>query len=275
MSLIVHPSSAILIRSLEKELPQAILLGGDKGVGLTTIARDIASRHTKHPIIILPEKDEKVDLEKGSIGIELIRRLYDQTRSKQAGVSVYVFDYADRMTRQAQNAFLKLLEEPNESTHFILVAHQPDILLPTIRSRTQLIPIHRATAEQSGAFLDTLKVQDTTKRAQLLFMASGRPAELYRLAHDEAYFAERARIIRDARTLLQGSPYERLLVAHAYRDDRPNSLLLIDDTIAIARRTLSQNYQQSIVEYLERLLIAQAKIEGNGNIRLVLASLMV
>lgn len=275
MTLIVHPSSAILIQALEKELPQAVLLGGDKGVGLGTIARHIAQHHTKHPVVVLPEKDDKVDIEKGTIGIELIRRLYDQTRTKQPGSSVYIFDYADRMTRQAQNAFLKLLEEPNESTHFILVAHQPDMLLPTIRSRTQLASIHRVTTTQSEQYLDALQVNDQTKRTQLLFMANGRPAELYRLMHEEAYFTERARIIRDARTLLQGSPYERLLVAHDYRDNRPNSLLLLEDTIVIARRTLSQSYQKGVVDYLERLLDAYAKIEANGNIRLVLGSLMV
>jgi DNA polymerase-3 subunit delta' len=275
MSLVVHPSSALLINALEKDLPQALLLGGDTGVGLSTIALQIAETHTKHPIVILPEKDDKVDLEKGSIGIELIRRLYGQTRAKQASLQIYIFDYADRMTRQAQNAFLKLLEEPNESTRFILVAHQPDMLLPTVRSRAQLLTVHRATSAQSQEFLDALQVQDRTKRAQLLFMADGRPAELFRLAHDDAYFNERARIIRDARTLLQGAPYERLMIAHAYRDNRSNSLLLLEDTIAIARRTLSQNYQQSIVEYLERLMSAYAKVESNGNIRLALAALMV
>lgn len=275
MQLVVHPASAIMINSVKKNLPQGLLLSGDEGVGISAIARDIAAAYTAHPIVVLPEKDEKIDLEKGTISVDIIRRLYDQTRSKQLKAQVFIIDYADRMSRQAQNAFLKLLEEPNASIHFILAAHKSDTLLPTIRSRTQQLHIHRATSEQSGTYLDTLGVTDATKRAQLLFMANGRPAELYRLVHDDEYFSRRATVIRDARTLLQGSPYERLLIANAYKDNRPNSLTLLDDTIAIARRTLSQKPQPELISYLDRLLGAYAKIEGNGNIRLVLASLMI
>ncbi len=64
---------------------------------------------------------------------------------------------ADRMMEQAQNAFLKTLEEPYPGTLLILLATSPRHLLPTIRSRCQLISLRRnrrdyATLVDRGLF---------------------------------------------------------------------------------------------------------------------------
>lgn len=59
--------------------------------------------------------------------------------SQDNGWRVVFIDNADRMNRAAQNALLKVLEEPPPRTLLILVAHQAGTLLPTIRSRVQQI----------------------------------------------------------------------------------------------------------------------------------------
>ncbi|MCY1366284.1 DNA polymerase III, delta' subunit [compost metagenome] len=223
----------------------------------------------------MPEKDDKIDLEKGSITVDSIRRLYAQARTKQAGERIIVIDYAERMSHQAQNAFLKLLEEPAEGTSFILASHEPSRLLPTIRSRVQSVELRRIAVEQSNAYLDTLGISDATKRSQLLFMANGLPAELTRLHQNEDYFIHRVAIMRDARTFLQGSAYDKLLVAHAYRDDRPKALLMIKDCIKIIEHSLKTQSQAKLVRQLERLIGAYDSIESNGNIRLQLLTLVV
>ena len=48
---------------------------------------------------------------------------------------------ADRMSTQAQNAFLKTLEEPVSKIIIILVTQNPEALLPTIRSRCQMVSL--------------------------------------------------------------------------------------------------------------------------------------
>lgn len=53
----------------------------------------------------------------------------------EGGRRVVIVDAADEMNTQAANALLKMLEEPPRLTTFLLVAHQPAALLPTIRSR--------------------------------------------------------------------------------------------------------------------------------------------
>ena len=53
----------------------------------------------------------------------------------EAERKVYLIEDADRMNLQAQNAALKLLEEPPKGVHFLLCVTNPQLLLPTVRSR--------------------------------------------------------------------------------------------------------------------------------------------
>lgn len=275
MSLVLHPTSDALLAKVTAHLPHALLLSADEGVGLGTIACEVAHAHSAHAIVILPEKDDKIDLEKGSITVDSIRRLYSEARTKQAGERVIVIDYAERMSHQAQNAFLKLLEEPAKGTSFILASHEPSRLLPTVRSRVQHVELRRITSEQSNALLDTLDIHDATKRSQLLFMANGLPAELIRLHQNDEYFAHRVSIMRDARTFLQGSAYDKLLIAQAYKDDRQSALLMIKDCIKIIEHSLKSQPHTKLIKQLDRLIDAYDVVEGNGNIRLQLLMLVV
>lgn len=57
----------------------------------------------------------------------------------EGGKKVAVIAQADRMTEEAGNAFLKVLEEPSPTTVFVLVSDRPNALLPTIVSRCQKV----------------------------------------------------------------------------------------------------------------------------------------
>ena len=271
---VVHPATKGRLDSLLLDLPQSLLLSGKSGVGLLAIARGIAAQLHTAPRVVLPEKDEKVDLEKGVISVDSIRRLYQITKTIETGRRIIIIDYTERMGSQAQNAFLKLLEEPGRNTYFILLTHEVSKLLPTIRSRAQHLEVQPVTLEQSESVLDELKVTDAKKRSQLLFIASGLPAELHRLASDDSYFDKRVQVVRDAREFLQGSPYDRLKLAQAYKDNRPQALLLLSDALRLLRTNVSEG-KSELLPSIDALLKAYERIEANGNIRLQLASAMV
>lgn len=272
---IIHPTSHAQLTLMLRDLPGSVLLTGETGVGLATIAAYIADQIAAPLITVLPEKDEKVDIKKGSIGVDSIRRLYDQTRSKQTGHLVVLVDYAERMGSQAQNAFLKLLEEPREGIHFILATHTPDSLLPTIHSRAQQILIQPITRSQTEALLDSLGMTTATKRTQLLYMADGLPAELTRLVHDDDYFEARSQIVRDAREFLGGSSYTRLRIAHRYSDSRDMALQLLSDSLNILKRTIQQKPDVSHLKQIDALLDCYKQIKANGHIKLNLARFVV
>jgi len=275
----LHPTTSLQLDSLAADLPQALLFTGPEGVGLTSVVTYLSSRLHVNVITVLPEKDEKVDLEKGVITVDVIRRLYSTTKTIETGTRIIVIDYVERMGVQAQNAFLKLLEEPGLNTHFMLLSHNPSKLLPTIRSRVQTVEVKPITAQQSAELLDELRVSDIKKRAQLLFIASGLPATLSQLAGDNDEFEKRAQIVRDARSYLQGTMYDRLKVALAYKDDRPRALTLLQDAMKLLQSSMTslagKKQGAEVVHKIEALLKVHERIEANGNIRLQLASVMV
>lgn len=261
--------------AIAKNLPQSLLITGDSDVGLGEIAKYISELNLIEPLVILPEKDEIIDIEKGVIGVDIIRRLFDQTRSKSTGKRIIIIDFAEKMTVQAQNAFLKLLEEPNANTYFILVSGSQTKLLPTILSRTEKITIRTITLEQSNRLLDDLGVNDKLKRSQLLFMAEGKPSELTRLCQDAPYFEKRSTIVRDAREFLSADTYHKLLIVNKYKEDRILCLCLLCDACSILKRSIIDNPQPSSLKLVECLVDAHKQIEANGNIRLCLARIML
>lgn len=275
MKLPINPNSQKIIQSICDKLPHALLLEGNRGLGLVEIAKQIAEYQNTKAEIILPEKDEKIDLDKGSISVETIRNIYTNVRAKSSQKRVIVIDYAEKMTVQSQNAFLKLLEEPNNNIHFILLTDSVQRLLPTILSRTENIKIKNITNQQSNELLDSINVTDQTKRAQLLFIASGLPAELIRLNADQAYFEKRSSMMRDARTLIQNNTYEKLQIVQKYKDNRTDTLVLLSDMANMVKNNIIKSPQDKLLKLSESIIKTYKNIESNGNIRLCLAQMIL
>ncbi|MDB5700416.1 MAG: family ATPase [Sphingomonadales bacterium] len=90
---------------------------------------------------------------------------------------VVLVDAIDDMERGAANALLKSLEEPPETTIFILVSHAPGRLLPTIRSRCRLLMFAPLDDVAMASVLsDQLPDTDPESRASLIASANGLPA---------------------------------------------------------------------------------------------------
>lgn len=275
MKPIMNVASEKMLLAIIKNMPQSLLLTGPNGVGLGTIAKYISQLLGVKPTIILPEKDEKIDLQKGIISIDIMRRLYDEARTKTADERIIVIDYAERMTTQAQNAFLKLLEEPGQGINFILVSHSTTRLLPTILSRAVKFEVKPISTKQSTDLLDATGVIDDKKRSQILYIAEGLPAEIARLAGDSDYLDQRSMIIRDARDLLRANQYQKLIIAHRYKDDRSATLLLLSDALNLLKRSILDSPNIDTIKHIDVILDTYQQIEANGNIRLCLARMIM
>lgn len=269
------PETSSLIRQLHETLPQALLLRGGDGVGLQRTAREIAGKslvNIVHPV----DREGTVMLDgSGEIRISQIRELIIQTRGRSTARRVIIIDNADMMNLPAQQAFLKLLEEPTPHTHFILTAHNIQLLLPTIRSRVQTHIVKPITEKQSLALIRAHDIMDTQLTRQLMFLGSGRPAELSRLIDNKAYFSQQVTAVEDARTFLQGSTVERLTIAQKYHADRPGVLRMLDQAVRIIRASLKSKPTKALITSAERLAIIYQHISDNANIRLQLINFVV
>jgi len=184
---------------------------------------------------------------------------------------VVIIDNADAMTIPAQNAFLKLLEEPNESTKFILTSHRPESLLPTIRSRLENQYITQISKDQTNALLNKLPNLTAQKRMQLLFIAEGLPAELYRLTNDEMAFREKASLIGTAKKVIEGDSFSKIVTISKEKLTRQTADTLAAQLILL----LSKSPSPSSVKYIERLLTARERIASGGNVKIQLLAAMV
>lgn len=263
------------LTALAKERPHACLLVGQRGVGVTQAVTYYAQQAAMNVEWVYPEKKEVVDTESGVISIDVIRRLYDSAKTRAAQPRLFALYRAETMTPQAQNAFLKLLEEPNASSHFILAVEGTHALLPTIMSRVQAVEVRPLTHQQSQKLLADLHVTDPTKTTQLLFLADGLANELTKLATDDNYFTQRSQIIKDARSLVQGSGYEKQQVAIKYKDTRPDALALLEAAMKLVEASLTRSASDASLKTLEKLSSAHEAIAQNGHIRLQLTAVVI
>ncbi|MBI4067296.1 hypothetical protein HY407_02840, partial [Candidatus Gottesmanbacteria bacterium] len=118
-----------------------------------------------------------------SIGIEDVRTIKEFLIYKPFGANsrMVILTEAEKATHEAQNALLKILEEPPDYTYIILSAKHEDLLLPTIRSRAQIIKLadQEVFADKDKNYPDILKILLDTKIGPklLLVQAIGKTKE--------------------------------------------------------------------------------------------------
>lgn len=159
--------SSFFDRSIDSgRVPHALIISGEKGSGKLRMALYFAMRCLEiekeaHPDIRV------VDMyEEGVKYTEAIRRqiIDNILMSPYSGkYKFYIINGAERMTKEAQNAILKSLEEPPEYASIIMLTTNPGLLLPTICSRavslfiqpTDYECIEKMLMEDHGADMDT------------------------------------------------------------------------------------------------------------------------
>lgn len=101
------------------------------------------------------------------ISVDQIRDILENAalRPYEGRTKVFIIDPASALTGSGSNALLKTLEEPARDTIFILLTRSPDLLLPTIRSRSQAIYVggEEPRDEELAAFLRDALTRFATK----------------------------------------------------------------------------------------------------------------
>ncbi len=140
-------------------IPHAILLTGSSGCGKTTIARILRRKLKcgKHDFNELNCADDR--------GIDDIRKI--RRRMNQVAISgktrIWLFDEAHKLTNDAQNALLKMLEDTPSHVYFMLATTDPQKLIKTIRTRCTEIALNPLLDKDMGTLLLTVSKQEKIK----------------------------------------------------------------------------------------------------------------
>src|SRR5581483_3919943 len=143
-------STALRNAVREERVGHAYLFSGPRGTGKTTTARLLAKalNCTGEPCntcsscleITAGTSMDVVELDAASNrGVGEMRSLLERVAYRSAGGArkVYIVDEVHMLTKEASTALLKTLEEPPDHVIFVLATTDPQMVLPTIRSRTQ------------------------------------------------------------------------------------------------------------------------------------------
>ena len=162
-----HVTNTLKNSISENKIPSAILFCGPRGVGKTSCARIYAKEINKSSI----ENDENHDYSFNIFEIDAasnnktddIRDLIEKVRiPPQIGrYKVYIIDEVHMLSKQAENAFLKTLEEPPAHIVFILATTEKNKILPTILSRCQIYDFNRIKEDEiCKALIEICKKED-------------------------------------------------------------------------------------------------------------------
>lgn len=202
-----------LNRVLAKGEPaHAYLLHGPEGVGKRAVALEFAKSllcnegakkiggcgecesccavaALTHPDLIflsadglLVEGDNKREI--GIKNIRELKRRVSQT-SWGNGARAVIIDGAENLSRDAQSALLKTLEEPGRGVVFLLITSSPGALFETIRSRSVALGFTYVSGEDMAPLLGDAA---ETRHSAIFKLAQGRPGVLTRLLADNDFF---------------------------------------------------------------------------------------
>lgn len=153
----------------------------------------VKSSRRVHPDIRWVEPTEA----RASIGIDQVRAIRSEVAygPYEGKYTVYVLTPADRIPPEAQNALLKLLEEPPPRTVIVLVAESPHALLPTVTSRVQPVRFRLVPADAIEHILRTRLGIEPARARVLAALCGGRAALAVRWAGSPDALRDRDRVV--------------------------------------------------------------------------------
>jgi DNA polymerase-3 subunit delta' len=285
MSTPLHPKTAEQLQHFLVSPAHAILLVGPAGIGKGSLATALTKQlldldeHALGSYQYLTRLEAKGD----SISIETVRDLQHFLQLRTIGDRpirrIAIIEYADRMTTEAQNALLKMLEEPPADTVLVLTANNTHALLATILSRLQRITVREPLEAELRAHF--AKTHDSKAIDQAYFLSGGLPGLMQALLEgtaDHPLFMA----VGQAKALLQQPTFDRLVAVDALSKKKDDVVHVLYALLRIAQTGMVQagkrGDQARVKRWYQIVTAVHATLETlavHGNTKLALTNLML
>lgn len=151
--------------------PHALIIEGEEGIGKKTLAKDIAcalvcrgndkpcgecSQCKKAIAAIHPDISEYIPAgTANSFHVDTVRNIINDAyvQPNEADYKIYILANAHCMNQNAQNALLKILEEPPKYVVFILTTNSKSALLSTVLSRSVCVSLEGVDIERAVNYI--------------------------------------------------------------------------------------------------------------------------
>ena len=168
----------------QDNLPHAVLLTGDSGCGKTTLARILTKQ-------LKCSKVDRMEINSSNFrGIDTIRSINDRARlvPMNGPCRVWIMDEFHQVTSQAQDAFLKLLEDMPDHVYFFLCTTDPSKLKKAVISRCFEVKVALLSHKETRALLRPVAKQEKIKLTEdvwddLVVRSEGQPRKSLVLLH--------------------------------------------------------------------------------------------
>lgn len=262
---LLHPLTREALLAILQGQPHAILLRGGAGAGkgfiATLLAADILG--------CLPEDLSKqpyflrIRSENDVIKIEQIRELKQFLQLKTTGTAeirrLVIIEDAMLMGDEAQNAILKMIEEPPADTVLILTATNSGNLRPTIISRSQMITVQTPPKALTTEYF-VEKGYDAKEVSKSLMISRGAIGLMQALLDSQDHPLSRQ--IELAKELLGADTYNRLIKVEALSKDRLGIEALLAAMTSICSTMLIQTAAANDRAKLERWYRTTSAVEA-------------
>ena len=195
--------------ALNGVLGHAYCLVGTDGVGKRAVADYLAAKLmnttpdklTTHPDYYYLARclDEKTEKLHKDITVKQARELRERLRNRSwlGGYQVIIVDEAELLNDEAANALLKVLEEPPKQSVFFLLTTDERAVLPTIRSRCQLVYFSLVSTEEikTGLIAEGCDSEVAQTVARLAWGRPGRAVAMWKNEDErQNYYSELQRL---------------------------------------------------------------------------------
>lgn len=291
--------STLLDMVQKKRINHAVLLSGPRGVGKKTFARILAAAvlcEEETPCFKCPSCHKALEgihpditevtqyIKHRSFPIDEVRRIRREAyvSPNEGEKRIFILANVDSMGAEAQNALLKIIEEPPSHAMFIMTVQDVGALLPTVLSRVITIPISPVDDETCKA--EVKKILPDTDVETACAIAQGSIGKAMEILQNEKLKKAAETAIEIVKTAVKGDRYETLRVLTSVAQSSELAEIL-DFTAAILENamckktdSISKEISSSakrIMKMLEAVIYAKKAMTYNANKTLLMTHLCV
>jgi len=287
-----------------KKIPHAFLFCGKESLGKKRVALEFAKllncqdshfsnkpcnrcdfckliEEFSHPdVLLIGENNKEISISE----VKAMQQNFSFTPTL-SDYKIAILDNCENLTLPAQNALLKILEEPLPNRILILISSKPELLLPTVRSRLFSLKFYPVSFRELYNFVEKKKNNHLSKK--IVFLANGAPGRLITYLGNLELLKKEEKIFKFWEKILKEGFYQRMIFLKKFfqeeKELEKDLHYMIDCLLRYLRELILDQVQKNDLKKIYQLMKTIKKVSKfqkviqftNVNYKLLLENLLL